>query len=127
MKNLILILVLAVLAFSTLTSTTPANWRRSVAFRAAVIPTSKLPLTPLTKRQDATCEFGYFQCPGSGTPVCCPDGSNCIGNDQCSVQCNPEDTVLCGPGCCLSNQICTETIDNKFVCEEAFGKDPAYL
>ncbi|RGB28784.1 hypothetical protein C1646_767373 [Rhizophagus diaphanus] len=108
MNKLILILVLTVVAFSTIASATPTNWKRGGTFRGATIPKGKSSLESLMKRQ-IQCELGYFQCPnGNG---CCPDDSTCINDNQCNIPCTIYD-IPCGDGCCLSTEICTTGLSN---------------
>ncbi|POG61286.1 hypothetical protein GLOIN_2v1704946, partial [Rhizophagus irregularis DAOM 181602=DAOM 197198] len=86
MNKFILILVLAVVAFSTIASATPTNWKRGVTFRGATIPKGKSSLESLIERQ-VQCDLGYFQCSNG----CCPDYTSCINDHQCNIPCTTSD------------------------------------
>ncbi|GBB89032.1 hypothetical protein RclHR1_01570004 [Rhizophagus clarus] len=115
MKNLILILVLAVVAFSTIAPATPTNWKRDVAFRLATIPAGKPTSTSLMKRQQYQCDpLNDVPC-GIG---CCPTGSNClISIYQCDIPCTVAD-IPCGNngGCCLPTNTCVAAPNGQYVC-----------
>ncbi|CAB4393508.1 unnamed protein product [Rhizophagus irregularis] len=116
MNKFILILVLAVVAFSTIASATPTNWKRGGTFRGATIPKGKSSLESLIERQ-LQCDLGYFQCPnGYG---CCPDDSSCINDHQCNIPCTTSDTP-CGDGCCFSTEVCTIGPNNLPLCYSSY-------
>ncbi|GBB95866.1 hypothetical protein RclHR1_02630011 [Rhizophagus clarus] len=103
MKNLILILALTFVVFSTIAFSTPTNWRRGDGHKLATIPKGKTSLTSLTKRQ-YQCDIGEIPC-GIG---CCPGYSSClVGTYQCDIPCTTSD-IPCGDnGCCFSYEVCT--------------------
>jgi len=114
MKNLILIPVLAVVAFSTFVSATPANWRRDGAFRGATIPMGMLSLGSLVERQTSQCDAGYYKCTDDGPEGCCPNGTNCIPQG-CDVPCTSSDTLCNSSVCCKSTETCT-SVPKGIVC-----------
>ncbi|GBB95865.1 hypothetical protein RclHR1_02630010 [Rhizophagus clarus] len=97
-------LILAVVAFSTIASATPTNWRRGGGYKLATIPKGNPSLVSLTKRQDQ-CDVGYVSC---GPVGCCPDYSTCLPDTyQCDIPCTASD-IPCGDNsCCFSTEVCT--------------------
>ncbi|CAB4388744.1 unnamed protein product [Rhizophagus irregularis] len=104
MKKLILILVLAIVAFIAFTSATPSSWKRDDAFRAVTVPKGK---SSLVSRQASQCggDPTYFPCKnGIG---CCPKTSTCINPNHCSIKCEIGDNYCAdGVTCCPPDQDC---------------------
>src|SRR6185437_162720 len=96
MKNLILILVLAVAPFNTFVPATPPMKRRM----NEILKMSKIKKSSLVARQDQ-CPF---ECPDGG---CCPEGLNCISPNKCDVPCFIDDESYNDGTCCSEGTICT--------------------
>ncbi|GBB95867.1 hypothetical protein RclHR1_02630012 [Rhizophagus clarus] len=112
MKNLILILVLAVVTFSTIATATPTYWKRGGAFKLASILNGKSSSVSLMERQ-LECPLGDDPCPNG--VVCCPSGAACLQNNLCDVPC-PDPSNFCGDGCCNSNEVCSTAPNGQPVC-----------
>ncbi|CAG8469453.1 205_t:CDS:1 [Ambispora gerdemannii] len=97
MKNLILILVLAVVAFSNFAF---ADEYDSLLMQMGPDIAKRSPL----EARAYTCPSGYSEC--SDGDGCCPIGTVCQASGTCSGGCGPN-PVSCGFGkCCKQGQIC---------------------
>jgi hypothetical protein len=120
MKNLIFILVLAVVTFITFASATPYNLKRGDTLRAATVPKGKSSLVSLMKRQAPKCEDPtYYPC-AKGIIGCCPKGSTCIYPNHCSIKCTSKDNYCPdGLSCCPPGKNCVLVTDDLYGCESS--------
>src|SRR5437762_8455042 len=108
MKNLILILVIAVTFSNFASSLFSLEQKRGLLLgRADPMLGRYVPkgiTSTLDKRQGDTCPAGFDPC--SDGVGCCPTGAECLPDNKCGVDCTAADVPCPTGGCCPPGSSC---------------------